>query len=193
MMVLIAANGDGSRWCGPEPKVLAEADGEPLLLRTVRRCRERGVQPFVLSNRPDVLDAAGDSAHRVLPSGSICDTLLSARDVWCDSRGVLLLGDVWYTDGALVSALRYRGALVKAWGNHQEVFALAWADGLAPVVERCANAAREHGGKLWHMLRIMDGIAPRSHAVLPSMLTMVNDGTRDFDHVQDLERWHADR
>jgi len=193
MVVLIAAGGTNERWGVPGAKVLAEADGEPLVGRTLRMVRERGVEPFVLSSIAEVGAFVGRAWYPVPPTPSVCETLLAARELWGASAGALLLGDVWYTDSALRAAMGYRGALVRAWGNHQEVFALAWHADLARLVARCTTDALPHGGKLWHALRLMDGLPPRSHARLPAMLTWVTDGTRDFDHAQDLDRWHKER
>ena len=187
-MVLIAANGDGQRWNGPEPKVLAKADGEPLVCRTQRLCRERDIEPVVLSHRPDVL--AATAGTEVPGTDCVCATLLLAP--W-EGRGVVLLGDVWYATATLAAALYYRGACVQAWGTHQEVFAVAWDEALSGRVRQAMAGAVPAGGKLWHALRHLDGLPLRSHHVLPSMLTLVADGTRDFDHWADLVEWRRGR
>jgi len=190
-VVLIAANGENERWPPPQRKVLAEVDGEPLVGRTVRMCRERKREPWVVSRHADV--AALGSPLTVPRTRSLCDTILEAQDLWSGERVALLLGDVWYVDGTLDAALDYRGLLVRAWGSDQEVYAVAWAPGMTATMMVALATAAGHGGKLWHLLRVLDGLYPTSHARLPSMLQLVDDGTRDFDSREQFDAWTAGR
>jgi hypothetical protein len=188
MTVLIAANGDGSRWDGPGNKVLLPVGGAPLLARTVWMVRARGPEPHVLTSSDDVAEVAWQ-APSVPPTGSLAETVLAAHALWQGEDTVLLLGDCYYGEGVMDMALGYTGHLVRAWGTHMEIYAMAWAARQSDAVEAALREAIPHGGKLWHVCRCLDGLPMRSNAVLPSFLTWVNDGTRDFDHVRAYREW----
>jgi len=192
-VVLIAAGGRNERWGVPGIKVLAEVDGEPLVGRTVRMCRERKREPRAVSGHGDVLDAVDGAGYSQPWSGSVSAMMADCADLWSGERVALLLGDVWYVDGTLSAALDYRGLLVRAWGSDQEVYAVAWAPGMTATMMVALATAAGHGGKLWHLLRVLDGLYPTSHARLPSMLQLVDDGTRDFDSREQFDAWTAGR
>lgn len=184
--VLIAAN--GGRWDGPGNKVLLDVRGEPLVARTARMVRDRGHEPFVLTSSEDVATVV--PSYYVPPTQSLAETVLEAQ-TWRGGDTALLLGDCYYTSGTMDMVLGYKGHMVQAWGTHMEVYAMAWDARQSDPVEDALLASVPHGGKLWNVCRHLDGLPIRSNAVLPSFLTWVNDGTRDFDHVRDYREWAA--
>lgn len=192
-MVLIAANGDNARWCAPGHKVLAEVDGVPLIQRVIGQCRGRGIEPHVLSRHVAIARLATPVVMPQTPS--LCDTLRYTADLWrAEPRVVVLLGDVLYTEPLVDEVLAYRGLLVRAWGSSDEVFAVTWARHVTAAVLAALDDACVHGrGKLWHLLRVLDGLPVQSHDRLPSIMRGVDDGTRDFDRREQLDEWLAER
>lgn len=116
MRVILTAAGAMRRWTvdgelyGGVPKHLIPVGGEPLIARTVRLLRERGVKDIVVVG-PDDPRYAIDGAQLFVPTHHVpwrtraksrhdCDKFLSSRELWSDGRTVILHGDVYLAEDA---------------------------------------------------------------------------------------------
>lgn len=111
--VLIVCGGRGDRWNNylGVPKQLAPIEGEPLLARTVRQVRARGLIPAVVAQPHDNrFNVAGAAVAWAEPSPDLggAARYWDSRDVWSlRSRTVILHGDVWFSDEALERILTF--------------------------------------------------------------------------------------
>ena len=130
MRALITAAGAMRRWTvketgalyGGVPKHLIPVDGEPLIARTVRLLRERGVEDIVIVGPDDPRYAVPGArlfvpTHHVPWSGGStrhdCDKFLSSRELWNEEgRTVILHGDIYLAENAADTIVRHR---VEAW------------------------------------------------------------------------------
>ncbi len=112
---IIIADGDGTRWGDylGIPKQLAPIDGEPIIHRTVRLLRERGVpeHDIYIIGRDTRFAAAG---VRLVPGQGYQDErggaekFLSSSFLWNPhGRTVVLYGDVFFTDEAMDTIVSY--------------------------------------------------------------------------------------
>jgi len=76
--VILLASGEQTRWHGVGRKQLAQVDGEPLILRTLRQVKQYvGTQPIVVSQCGELATAvAGRAEMLVLPLGHECAEVL---------------------------------------------------------------------------------------------------------------------
>lgn len=125
MRVILTAAGAMRRWQDKEtgelyggvPKHLIPIDGEPLIARTVRLLRERGVDDIVIVGPPDDRYAM-DGAMLHVPDhhvpwtgqekGHDCYKFLSSRDLWANGRTVILHGDVYLAEDAADTIVGYQ-------------------------------------------------------------------------------------
>lgn len=128
MRVILTAAGAMRRWTvdgelyGGVPKHLIPIDGEPLIHRTVRILRDRGVTDIWVVAPPDpryVTDGAQTHVpdHHVPWAGGStrhdCDKFLSSRELWDQhGRTVIVHGDVYLAEDA---ADRIIGHQAESW------------------------------------------------------------------------------
>jgi len=104
---------------------LLEIDGECVVDRMVRQCRERGVEPFVVTGNP----AFEDRGYKLLwPSDESCtlNTFLSTRDHWGDDRVVTMYGDVIFSKAGM-DQMFCEDLPVRVYGNQWEYFSMGFA------------------------------------------------------------------
>lgn len=110
---ILPAAGQGQRWnraFGTVKQLIAVDGGasRPLLIRTIRMLRDRGIQSIhVLSNEPEIWKAVSGEADILHPSDEryLSDTLLSSRSIWAD-KTIILLGDVYFSSSCVDSIVQ---------------------------------------------------------------------------------------
>lgn len=95
---LILAAGEAERHNGGN-KPLLIVNCETLLDRTVRLFRKHCSKLTIVTHRADI---AHPGCEYLMPSNRerVTNTLLSTRSLWSDEMTLVLLGDVYYGDGA---------------------------------------------------------------------------------------------
>lgn len=185
MTILIMAGGKQTRWTADYPKQLAKIGETTLIERTLSQLA--GLWPTVVTADERIISKSQLysclSIHKYLAG-----TILSYRPIW---RGqvVILLGDVWYTDRAMKMILDYDGPGM-FFGWSYEMFAISF-NGKERMAEACRQAkfhARSRGGdgKICRIYRAYNQQDMNEHH-LGQNYTAVDDGTRDFDTVEQYE------
>jgi hypothetical protein len=149
--VFIPCAGDQCRWNAylGVPKQLVDIDGEPLLYRTVRCLKERGLNDiFIIGNNPKF---AVDGVRTYTPQASrwIVETIKSTESLWTQ-RNIILLGDVWFSPESLdrvistnapIAVFGRKGGSELTGARWGEIFALVFRKTVAPQVSRVLGAA----------------------------------------------------
>lgn len=190
--VVIMAAGKSTRWHGSSPKQLMPINGEPLLFRTVRLLRSRGIEPVVTCRQLGQWPLFNQYVS--LPNECELDRFFGAvQFVPC----TFLYGDCYYTESSVDAILsdlnpwqffgRYHSSKVKP---HGEIFGVKMDDWLSgkcrELRKECVakrRAARCIGWSLYnHVVGRRDpfrGGASRNH------FTVINDDTEDIDTVDE--------
>jgi hypothetical protein len=214
--VFIPCAGDESRWNEylGVPKQLVDIDGEPLLHRTVRCLKDRGLNDIlIIGNNPKF---AVDGVQTYSPHAYrwIVETIKSTESLW-KQKNIILLGDVWFSPESFDNIISTNAPIVVfgrkcdskltgcRWG---EIFALVFRDTEAPRVSRVLDIAiayAEQGnssswqGLLWSFyyiyLNIYMGDPLTSNVIDDSLFYELDDFTEDFDFPIDYDMWMANR
>lgn len=150
--VVIMAGGAAQRWAGACPKQLAQVDGEPILYRTIRLLRERGIEPEVSARYRD--QWPGLRTHLAPAQEHQIDRLLNSAEF---APALYLYGDCYYSEAALEQILstggdwcffgRRGGSQVKP---HGEIFAFV---ANAYVLDKARQLKADHAaGRITHSL-----------------------------------------
>lgn len=213
---IIIAAGQGSRWKAylNNDKHFAPINGETLLERTVRLCRENGVTDVWVVGRDEryKVDGAELLLPTLTPEYGGADKFLSSRELWLDEgRTITLYGDVYFTDDAMRTIVTYghRDWMLFArpcaskltrcqWG---ECFAITFFEDHRAEHERTLLKAAElyRRGKImdpsgWQHYRAMTGLPYRlwdTAHVMADRIHVIDDWTEDFDTSGDYLRWMA--
>lgn len=201
--VVIMCAGNGSRWNNylGVPKQMIEVEEEPLLYRTIRQLKERGVFNIIVTvpkkghfGKLGVDEIEGSSDSEV-------DKFLNAKEY---TNAIFLWGDCFFTNEAIDTILSNRkapmffgrcylgGGIAKGW---REIFALKAnkkffekAKELRTYegkIERCASwelytfVATNHIPQNKKECLLKDG----------QYFTIIDDETDDFDYPRDYDRW----
>jgi hypothetical protein len=205
MQVIIIAAGNGSRWGDylGVPKHMVPIFGKPLLQDTIDKFYGHDIT--VVCN--EELDVTGCRFEKVElnPENFDADKFLNNAYLWNkDGRTVILYGDVYFTETAVLTikadlwdwcwysrygAGTYTG---KDWGEN---FAIAFwpqhhdklKEALSEVVRfNKENVTERSGG--WELYRQMAGIPLNEHAVKGNFIN-IDDLTDDFDYPEDYDKW----
>jgi len=148
--VVIMAAGSGKRWANylGVPKHLAPVGGEPLIHRTIRQLKERGITDIIVTVRE--IGQLGDLGvtEYVKPFNDCeIDRVYGAKDL---APCTFLYGDTCYTDKALDTILsdthnyRFFGSSrpngIKLWREMYAIKADAWL-----IARRCFDKASSAG------------------------------------------------
>ena len=187
---MVMAGGNGTRWAGIHPKCIAPILGEPVIARTLRQLRERGIPAIVVSHKPEVqalCDGAEVYAER---HPYIMDCAWALRDRW-RGRNLVLFADVAYTDAALDKLL---GAPGPIWwvGRRPEMFGMSWEDrpgtrqAIYAVVEESPHFAAKLRGRTLNVYRhwVYHGLREPSWTLVGERFTRIGDETSDMDTVE---------
>lgn len=214
--VLIVCGGRGDRWNNylGVPKQLAPVDGEPLLGRTVRQVRERGLIPAVvaqpLDNRFGVPGAASAWAEPAPDMGGAA-RYWDSRFLWSPhQRTVILHGDVWFSDEALSLILSIDdgwrcfarlGASRLTRKPTGELFGVSFGPAEIPEFERAILRAarlwqegvisRCIGFEIWRAMQGLPDAEVRGATPYPNVgrCVEIDDWTDDLDRPHDYERF----
>jgi hypothetical protein len=191
MNVVIMAAGRSKRWHAATAKHMALVDGEPVLYRTVRLLRRRGLEPVVTARQSGQWPLFNE--HVSSPNDCEIDRVYGARQF---APAVFLYGDCCYTEGALEEILadqhdwqffgRRGASRVK---SHGEIFAIKANDYVIGHAEqlrhRCVGNPRLRclGWDLYGRCASMG--AHWSFQRARRNFTQIDDGTDDFDTVEE--------
>lgn len=188
--IFILCAGDASRFDGPIPKQLlpVKACGETILARILRQVNALGAVPCVVTNNAAIRTTArtNNAATTMAPACSrwTCETAFSTRHEWGGDFCAFLLGDVYWTDEAIVKFFDCPNEIT--WATDSiDLFGLRFPrdkrfdveDLLAKVRTSLETCPAEHGGRLRELW-----------TVLPGKEIFINDGTMDIDTMADYNR-----
>lgn len=206
MRVIIAAAGGDKAWNGhlDVPRHMVPVGGEPLLQRTIRQAVAFTEDVHVTTPDDDRYRVVGAIRHVREPGES---EYASTRDLWSeDSRTVLLLGDVYFTDRAMSTICGDRRRGFRAYGRrgashltgtpYGELFAASWWPEHHEQMDRrlaTVHAARSAGAVTrppgWMLLRAWQGTPLDRHIVKRGrFFTQIDDLTDDIDTAADYQR-----
>lgn len=201
------AAGGGHRWHNYQnrPKQLIEVDGEPILKRTIRLLRERGISDIYVTvkehNQYGPLDAR---EYFEKPNELAIDRIWGAKEL---APCIFLFGDAYYgtraIDAILADIHEYRffgkisGDRVKRnreiYGVKANDFVIQKAGELRDMLKAGTVRKCLCGHLLIHCAGIAADIRRREHLAKPDRLqgifTELTDETIDFDKPSDFVRW----
>jgi choline kinase len=198
-MVFILSAGDGARWGNylGVPKQLAPVNGEPILFRTIRLLRERGIENIVITV-PELNYFGELPCEQVVGIKEIdIDKFLNVKHLVNDSA-LFIFGDVYFTENALDIILRDHNEIM-FFGRRREsiltgkpggeIFAIKGNKHLlekalelramAPLLKRCSE---------WELYRLYNGY-PLDVYMVDEKFTDIDDLTEDFDFPIDYDRF----
>lgn len=207
------AGGEDAKWPGPVRRHFMPIGGEPLIERTVRQLRERGVSDVWIV-APLIPEYRLPGTRPIEPEyREWGHEALNGRAAWSESgRTIQVYGDTVFSDAAMDTITGFDRRAWQAFGRHAaggvsrwgELFAISfWPEHHEPWL-----AALRHGFDLksrgiilragsWEGYRIMagaEGGQVARHQLYPALFTDVGDDlTDDFDTVEEYEalvkRW----
>jgi hypothetical protein len=201
---LILCAGSGKQWGEylGRPKQLIVIDNESLLDRMARLLRDHGVTDIDIVSNDDRLRIAGCGFFRPTRYRWTVQTLLSTRELWRE-RTLVLLGDVYYSEAAIRTIIRFKGNL-RVFGRpgrssfthkRREIFALSFDSSCTSDVVQSASVVLEHAmaggmGKLTQLYRSLVGFPlERYDKYEREVFLTINDLTDDFDHPKQYDRF----
>ena len=205
--VVIMAAGTGHRWHNYQnhPKQLLEIDGEPLIKRTIRQLKERGITDIIVTvKNPGQYGDLGVREYVTNPNEVAIDRIWGAREL---APCIFLFGDTYYGETSLniiLSEKREYRFFGKSAGDRikgsREIYAVKAND----FVIKKTGELREMYVKgivrkclAGHLLICCLGFSPNpkihehiaSALQLSPIFTELNDETIDFDKPVDFIRW----
>lgn len=204
-VIILAGGGTRKGWTLEHPKVMAEVEGKPIVLRVVQQVRDREHECIVLADNKHVVQAVMKTVacyvspphppemdwHYERPVGGLANSvfLWSKRE-----RTVLLCGDTAYPDEAMDAILADK-SLVSVWGNWEEIVAITFAPEEYQRMEEAVYDAlhnKESGiGHLWVLYRVLCGFNVNAHKFDDVIFKDLGRETYmiDFDSVEKHEKW----
>lgn len=191
--VVIMAAGKSSRWGKEGPKHLAKLNGEPVLYRTVRLLRERGIEPIVTTRWPGQWSSLF-TEYVSTPNEIELDRVWGNKDL---APCILLYGDCYYTERAIDIILRDKNEFRffgRTGGNdiktHGEVFAIKVNDYVLSKCEALRKKCLKSGNRCIG-LTLYDSCAnsPKGklHWSAKKEWTEIDDGTDDLDTPKEFQ------
>lgn len=199
MKYVIMAAGHSTRWKSAIPKQMAIVNYEPVLYRTVRLLRSRGIEPIVTARHAGQWNIFNEFITS--PNEVEIDRIWGARSL-CPA--IFLYGDCYYSTSAIDTIVsneqdwaffgRRTRSRIKP---HGELFAIKAnsyvirvakqlrADYLSGVVDRCIG-----WDLFWRCIGMHTRIRTR-RVMSQARLTEINDETDDFDSVREYRRFLA--
>ena len=205
--IVIMAAGKCKRWGNylGIPKQLAEVNGEPIIKRTIRLLKERGVGDIWVTVREyGQYGDLGVNEHITSPNEVSIDRVWGAKEL---APCIYLYGDVYYTEEAIDTILENKSEwqffgrrVMKNIKNNREIYAIK---ANAFLIQKAGELRELHlSGKLsnslgQHLHCYMIGIPinPRSRNFIfktneiADHHTDINDLTDDFDHPRDYRNF----
>jgi hypothetical protein len=195
IQVLVLASGEQNRWektgkPGPR-KQLLPLNGETIIERIIRQCRDRGADPIVVTHHGDIMEERGAIFLPVRDRRWTVETLLSTAPHWRE-RTVILLGDVIYSKAVIDRIYKCRDP-IRVFGNELEIFGLSfsldmWSD-VSKALEVAIGHAENGGpGKLRKFYQAYCGLnldSPDMEKTIIDWVCHITDYTRDVDTPED--------
>ena len=193
-IALILAAGQQVRWEKENPfgyrfKQLLPVGEESIIARIVRQCREREVEPLVVTHKKEIVQATDARHHIPVRNRWTVETLLcSPLD---GNRTVVLLGDVVYSKTVMDRIFRYKG-YIRVFGSEFEIFAISFSRPVSFHVRHALKEAIEHAesggkGKLRKFYQAYCGLDMNSDHMETAVMSRVyylEDYTRDIDSAR---------
>lgn len=221
---IIVAAGEATRWKNHlgTNKHLIIIEEEPLLHRTIRLLRERGIVDIFVVSKDDprykIKKTKQYIAKLDYENNADADKFLSSRELWNEKdRTILIYGDCYFTDDAMDKIVNYKGEkwmlfcrpdaskiTGTKWG---ECFAISFLphqnieceEKLHYIAElKKTDVITRCGG--WELYRAMTGRVGekvrRPHTMIETDTAgyiVIDDWTDDFDYPEDYDTWSAKR
>jgi hypothetical protein len=213
--VIIGAGGPCSRWYGgmkcAEPKHLLVIDGERLLDRTVRLCREYGASHIDVIGPKDYDKRYEVEGSTYIPSMELGRSALfeifgqNLTSCCICNLTTYLHGDVWFSESCFerialtppgeeeyVFFGREGAGEFCPWG---EMWGMHWADSqnhaFGQVIAELGLFARKlltFTPGVWNLYNGLQDL-PYDNSTVDSAFVEINDETEDFDFPHDFENW----
>lgn len=205
--IVVMAAGNSHRWNNYMgiPKQLVPIDGEPLLKRTIRQLRERGVQDIYVTVREYGQFGALDAKEYIKDVNELdIDRVWGAREL---APCIFLYGDCYYTEDALDTILSHPSECMffgKRFPNrmkgNREIYAIKANDWL---IEKAGELRKLHEqkkvsnslGQHLHLYCIGFPLNPRTKNFIihpkdiGELFTDIDDMTMDFDKPAEYKRF----
>lgn len=214
MRVIIAAAGEGTRWAeylGVPKHLVPTAAGEILLARTVAQARQISDDVHVLTPTDERYQLPPRRSRKVTwhEAPAHHNEYEHTRHLWSETgRTVLLLGDVYFTDEAMVTIAAGSPTAYRVFGRHRaskvtgtpygEIFAASWGptrheqmDAHLVKVAQLRESRECTRPPGWVLLRLWQGTPVRQHVVRRPIWVEIDDWTDDLDTPADYHRHPA--
>lgn len=181
------AGGEAKRMSGV-CKQLLPVFGDTILGRIRKHVvREWGIEPIVLTTRPEIEAASARTA--VSAPGETVDGLIGSSALW-NEHTIILLGDVLYTPAAIRRIARSHSELLW-YGNAAEIFAMSFLNKAWPqLLDACSITP--FPGRLRTLYNVYHGLPPghpgSSQTMAKHRWVWIRDATRDIDYPHQYER-----
>lgn len=212
MRVIIICAGDATRWNNHlgVSKHLAPINGEPILMRTIRLLKSRGIrknQIFVVSKEEYPVDAV-TYIPKLNKQNHDADKFLSSKELWDDEgRTIILYGDVYFSENAIDTILKDESTFWRMFCRplpstkygypYGECFAVSFM----PIDQEYAlknlkklvylykaEVLSRIGG--WEWARVMAGVnvsVLHLHHTMLDNYIVIDDETDDMDYPEDYD------
>ncbi len=216
MRVIIIAAGEAKRWNNylGVNKHFIEIDGEPILKRTVRLLRERGVTDIYIVSDEEQYNLEGAKLYHPKrnPDNGDLDKFMNSRELWTaepENKTFIFYGDVYFTEHAIDAILnderehfvmhcRPFGSSVTGtpWG---ECFAVSFNCGYHNDVDAAFVLVKDlYEREIMHKMGGWELYRATLHKLLPEKLmgqhwvtginiNVIDDWTDDFDFPDDYD------
>lgn len=214
MKYIIMSAGNGKRWNNymGVPKQYVDINGEPLLHRTVRMLKERGIKDIYITDK----EAPGSTTYKPTLTDYEIDMFAGCLELWEETGAMFLYGDVYYTEEAINKIVNNKSKTWHYFGrseasetgkDHAEIFAIKipekYVSDFKEVVFKIRNQVEKgihRRGLGWHTYMELTGrnhnipVEELRHVLADEDLinfTEINDETDDFDYPEDYEQFIA--
>ena len=199
MKVFILCAGNSKRWTWETTsKFLVPVFNDRLLPRTVKQINRYGNFPVIVTHEENLILDLPQSCVWLNPENRkyTCQTLDSTKKFW-DSKVIILLGDVLYSNSLIDKLFSTQGKIVFFGSlSQREIFALTFTDHPAIIrgLEEVSNRTSQgHHGQLWQLFYSLNSLPAHEHPpFMPfnsNMFSNVTDFTQDFDSVEDYKKF----
>ena len=201
---IILCAGSGRRWNEylGRPKQLIVIQNESLLARMTRLLHEHGVTDIHIVSNDDRLGTVGCGFFRPVRCRWTVETLLSTRELWRE-RTLVLLGDVYYSEAAILTIVEFerdlgvfgRPSRNRFTHKRREIFALSIGSNGASDVVRNASVVLKYAvaggeGKLTQLYHSLVGFPFERYDMYEREVFMtIDDLTDDFDYPTHYDRF----
>lgn len=192
MKYIIMADGKGTRWNNYNdiPKHFIQVEGETLLARTVRLLKTfDSTCQVVITSHDSRYDMEG--AVRYEPKNNVLEIDRFTEELIEDDI-CFLYGDTYYSEPAIKAIVAEETKDILFFGNEKSIVAIKVAD--ADLFRRHVNRVRQLflDGEIekcigWQVYQSFLGLSFGEKKICGKYIYM-EDGTRDFNSPEDLER-----